>query len=310
MRNEGCLVFQDIRWRTDTAGTEFDSFYRRLSEFFVDELMRILIKNLRFSYPHAEVFLSDLFELEKIKEEMLHGRPGISLDAYSQISSVVASLGLSRIFKPKGEVQIEIGHRPGYASVHEQLKTLKKTLPKEKYCLIEDDVFTGLTLKNVIQVLVNNGFDIFEAVVGLQVGEPQLKTPIKAIHSFPNGEVINVADPRDFLIGSYEGGLAIRLNNGKHVRAPYIWPFVNPTARVNIPKQKALAFSVEVFQLNRKVFEKIDALLGRSLIISELWPSFYDYLIEAYSFYPNASVINMIDKLLISLQNEHAILQL
>ncbi|HEV2339969.1 MAG TPA: hypothetical protein VGT05_04405 [Patescibacteria group bacterium] len=274
LRNEGQLIFQDIRRKTETMDKTYDVFYQNISNFFLTGLIVILIKYLRKDFPSATVLVTDLYKEEKKKADLLRGKRAITLDAYSQIDAI--KLGVSRIFTTKGEVQLAIAARPGYISLDQQIKMLQLSNIKP-LVLIDDDIFTGSTVKFICEKLLKNKCVITEIIAGIQVGEPEnLAIPIQSIHRFQTHSVINIADPRDFLIGSYEGGLAVKLGN-QSVRAPYMLPFINPCIRINIPAATITEFSLEIIELNRKVFKKIEKNIYRKLLLSHLWPSFYPY---------------------------------
>lgn len=298
MRNEGPLAFQDIRKKTKTLGKEYDSFYQELSDIYITNLEKIFLKHLHPIYPHMNLQVHNLKELEKKKNHLLKNNPVIMMDAYSQLPRD-ASVYVSRVFQPKAENTIAINGRPGYPPLHKQMKHLAKTLDKKKqYYLVDDDTFTGGTLATVANMLLEEGIKIKKGVVGIFVGgKGILPIPIDYIHTYDADEVVDSSDPRDFLLGTYEAGAAILLENGKRVRVPYFWPFSDPTARASIPDQTAKQFSKEVLSLNYDIYETIQKKLKVKLSLKHLWPSFVKYMQATYGFSQTMSVLEIIQKI-------------
>lgn len=67
-------------------------------------------------------------------------------------------------------------------------------------------------------------------------------------------EIFDVADIRDFLFGSLEGGL-LTYYGDKILKTPYIFPFINSETRLNINLKHAINFSLEVLNLNYLLYK-------------------------------------------------------
>lgn len=155
--------------------------------------------------------------------------PVISLDPMFPAAS---NLALSRLFAPGGYESLGHVARPGYAPLTEQVRALDTG----DYALRDDDRVSGATLDAVRALLPPT----------VRVRETRL-----ALAQEP-GE--DVADSRDFLLGSDDGGLVIALPDGGIGRAPYALPYVDPSVRCCVPPERVHEFSAVVWRLNERAF--------------------------------------------------------
>lgn len=72
----------------------------------------------------------------------------------------------------------------------------------------------------------------------------------------------DLADSRDFLLGTDHGGLAVRLLDGSIGRAPYLLPYVDPALRCRIAPSAAQTFSRRVWERNAEIFANSDLRVG------------------------------------------------
>jgi nicotinic acid mononucleotide adenylyltransferase len=159
------------------------------------------------------------------------GRDVISLDS---MLPATHTLAVSRLFALGGNH--ELGHvaRPGSPPLAEQAAAI----PPGRYVLRDDDTFTGGTLR-AARALLPPGVVIEE-------------TRLAIVHD--EGE--EVADSRDFLLGADEGGLVVALPGDRVGRAPYLLPYVDPSARCGLPPEAAHPFSRAVWELNARTFAR------------------------------------------------------
>jgi len=165
-------------------------------------------------------------------------------------------VGISRVFLPGGKVDIGIAARPGFSSLAEQFSAI----PRGEYVLLEDDIFSGGTIRQVITSFSQYDVSIKKLVCGFQVGEPSIDDPIVALERYSSEMVVDLNDPRDFLAGAYKGGLVIQYPDKAYVRVPYVLPFVDSEARSSIPRQKVLEFSKKIWRLNIGFWEKFQQI--------------------------------------------------
>ena len=132
------------------------------------------------------------------------------------------NLSMSRLFDMGGYSPRGYVNRPGTPSLEEQVKVI----PDGPYTLFDDDIVSGGTMRYAESILPER----------IQVeGWTHLETSEQG--------VMDVADSRDFFMGSVEGGLVVQLPNGKLGRVPYLYPFVDPTTRTSIPSESGMEFS-------------------------------------------------------------------
>lgn len=207
-------------------------------------------------YEHAKTSLSriiqdltstssELIEVSAqraLERAMPHPRPRISLDPLIPLEH---QLAISRRFDLGGYTQRGHIQRPGHPSFAAQLATI----PPGEYDLFDDDVATGSTMQAASALL-----DTHITLVERRSLE----------HATASMEL---ADCRDFIIGAPEGGLVVELPSGQLGRAPYMLPYVDPSARCNLPAHTALSLSLRLWQLNATLYAE------SKLTIAALSPS-------------------------------------
>lgn len=139
-----------------------------------------------------------------------------------------ADLAVSRHFDLGGHRMLGHGARPGHPSIAEQVGAVGPG----PWILRDDDSATGRTIEFVRGVV-----DVRSVVLSMQ---------------HDGGEI---ADSRDLLLGTDDGGLVVALPDGTAGRAPYLLPFVDPAARGTVPSGDALAFSIAGWDLNVTAFD-------------------------------------------------------
>jgi hydroxymethylpyrimidine pyrophosphatase-like HAD family hydrolase len=226
------------RWTLRFNGKE--SIKQKAWDIFLDGLYTIF----EWAFDgQVNIISHDLQQMKKRIYKKTKGLKTISIDPCVPGNYNVY---ISRVFLPGGKKDIGILGRPGFESI---LKQIRK-IPTGNYILIEDDIYSGGTIIRILEIFRNNGIIISEVLAGIQVGKPALiNVPVSSLESYESGEVMDLNDPRDFLAGSFGGGLVIQYSDGL-VRAPYVLPFVDTNARSSIPKGKVLEFSKKIWKLN------------------------------------------------------------
>lgn len=292
LRNEGITALKAVREKTNSLHKRYDQLYQDLWNQFISDLCTLIQKSLRSSQP-IELNLHDALQLEREKEELIKNNPVITLDSYSTLNHAEI-IGVSRIFQPGGKTKIGIGHRPGYRSVKNQLQTIKNKYQNTRFILVDDDIFTGGTVREIIQMANMTGIEIERVVIGISLlNNNNFNIPVNAIYQYPLDEVLQLNDPRDFLFGAFEAGLVIKLSNSLHVRAPYMAPFVDVQALTGIPDEKARIFSLEVIKINESFFSNLEKSLGISITIVHMSKAFQDFLFYQYSIKNDTPLIKV-----------------
>jgi hypothetical protein len=187
----------------------------------------------------------------------VNGHPIISLDPRVKFPRG-KNLGVSREFQPGGAINAGLTARPGRESIREQIDRI----PHDRHWLVVDDcVFTGGTVRRVIDLLRESGVTVERVVAGIQVGHPsKIDVPVDGIIQYEGERVADLNDAADFLVGAHCSGLVIRLADGRHVRAPYIHPWVDISERCTLPPGSAGEFSLKVWELNLRFWERFPSV--------------------------------------------------
>lgn len=142
---------------------------------------------------------------------------------------------LSRKFILSGNQKKSVGFikRP-----FESLSVIDK---EKEFVLCDDDCATGETINKAKELLKKQGVKISSCYIALD--EFLLHKNIN------KDEVYDCVDLRDFLLGSYQGGLVVSVGN-KVYRVPYIFPWVTLIKRAKLPSEKSIQFSLDVLEAN------------------------------------------------------------
>jgi hypothetical protein len=299
MRDEGILIFKDIRKKLNLASVIYDQKFESIHRFYIDRLTALIQAYMSKSSIRTKVVLHNLQDMEVEKRKYIGNLTAISLDSYSLDTSSI-QLCISRLFNALTSEYV-IGARPGYPDISIQLLKFVHHNQRE-YVLVDDDTFTGSTLREVIRMLKAVGINIVKAVVGVQVGEITLENiPVESLYHYESRELANVGDPRDFLLGMYEGGLAVTLSTGEKGRVPYILPFIDMPLRLDIPRESVVVFSQECLLLNYQVFEKMNSLSEIPVQLQHLWSACVTYLTKVYGIEGDQDILELIEQLCIVL---------
>jgi len=168
------------------------------------------------------------------------------------------NFGVSHIYSSYGKRSVKLSSRPGFPSLDKQIAKI----PAGDYMLIEDDIFSGSTIKYIIDILSRKRVNIKSVIVSIQVnGSTKVKVPIKSVYFYQDEEIVDLNNPRDVFAGGYEGGLVMQNNNVNtdrndiNFRVPCLLPFAEMTTRLSIPKKKTLSFSRKVWELNKEFWK-------------------------------------------------------
>ena len=270
LRDEGALAI--LPWLTGRARAPL--LARR--EAFVDGLVACLRAEFRAaSAPDVAIDLEvrrhDLAVQRQEAERRTAGRRVISLDA---CIPGTFDLGVSRCFPLcGGAAPSTLVARPGCAPLAAQLAGI----PAGEYILMDDDIVTGDTIR-AVQALLPERLQITEVVIlcPREAGSPGAAA------------TLDVGDCRDFLAGAREGGLVVALPGGATARAPYVLPYVSPSARASVPISREREFSVAIWALNLAFFREVSPPIA----LAEADPAF-QRLMKDIGFAPTATMASI-----------------
>lgn len=138
-------------------------------------------------------------------------------------------------------------NRLGKLRLKEQILKIKEG----NFVFVDDDIASGKTLKIVQSLLPKNA--IIKEIIALS--EQSFYEDFSHEQSYKFHDIV---DFRDFLIGSKEGGLTVKLPNGKIGKAPYVWPFVSLSNRAKIPHINQKYFSLQIWKMNQDFFNSFE----------------------------------------------------
>lgn len=191
----------------------------------------------------ADMFLGKVYTvaLSAQKERVRHMELGPNTISLDPMIPGPYNLRMSRLFALGGYSHMGYQNRPGTPSVEEQVAHI----PHGTYTLFDDDVVTGGTVR----------------VAKSTLGDDRQVTKVCHLET-SNGGSQDVADARDFLLGGYQAGLVVELPDGRKARAPYVYPYADPTARSSLPPERAMEFSQRVWELNAKIYRGTGIRVG------------------------------------------------
>jgi hypothetical protein len=164
------------------------------------------------------------------------------------------NVALSRYFQlTTGERLHSLYNRPDAP----ELVTQIEAIPPGRYVLMDDDIATGETIRRFLALLPPHvQVEKIIAVQQLVCGHS-----LATVESHDSDDIVDAGDVRDFLVGSREGGLAVRLPNNEIARVPYLYPYVQNYRRMSIPLSQEIPFSRALWRLNADFFQSLPALL-------------------------------------------------
>ena len=217
-------VRKDKKFQAD----EKKSLILRVEEY--SDLEPSIISKMKEEF--ASVNQKKLSEQKKQFEEISPLSNFISLDS---LKNTGHTLEVSRLYDLFGINLIDYINRPGTPPLSEQVD---KIAPDKDYYLFDDDIHSGGTMRYAKSILKH-------------------KLNIKGVFSFSissadEGEIL---DCRDFILNDNKNsGLVVELPNGKHIRAPYLYPYVDIFQRGSI--DSPMQFSLEMWKINAGYFKK------------------------------------------------------
>jgi Nicotinic acid mononucleotide adenylyltransferase len=173
----------------------------------------------------------------------LKNQKTISLDSYYRGTYNIEVSRLFDISDPQKNKLSLIG-RIDHDTIANQISLIEKG----NYILVDDDSATGSTIRGIKEQLSND-------------------VKIDSVYLLSNvleEKIFDVVDFRDFIIGSINGGLVVRLPNGDIVRAPYVFPYVSLKSRANIKTNEEMYFSINIWKMNKVFYNMIDRNISLS----------------------------------------------
>jgi hypothetical protein len=224
--------------------------------YFKNEFLEVF-KRAFSGYQEIEfIFLDVDLQNRYLNSDVFNGKKIINADLWT-FRDGQKTVGVSRLFD-LSDAQVfssRLVERSGFKKIEDQLSMID---PGD-YIFVDDDMASGKTL-GFLRSNLPEGVNISEVVALSQ----------NSFHGLMEGRYIyhfhDIVDLRDFMIGSYGGGLMVELFDGSYGRVPYMWPYVNLSFRAKIPHDFQKQFSLDLWKMNRNFFGRID----RGLVLKNL----------------------------------------
>lgn len=249
----------------------------------------------------VQLHLYDPDYLENGIREKAGDQPMVSLDPL--MDQDIMSFKVSRAYYPGGKNKYAQVERPGSESISAQASIIAESLQGQTVAIVEDDIFSGGSVIQSAQYLNQSGVQVNRTITGLLIGDPpelnEMGIEAEGVVTYERedgGDIfdkVDLGDPRDFLIGA--SGLVVKLPNGELGRAPYLFPFVSPHARVSIPSEKEEFFSNLVLEANYTFFNNLDAELGEHTCIKHMDPDFAKYMYEQHGIPVGTPMVQVVE---------------
>jgi hypothetical protein len=271
----------------------------------VDALAVAIMAAFRSVYERPAVDLLDAREIDGSRRELiasLGAATVISMDPLMEEGAL--PLAFSRCYLPGGIEYVEMIPRPGYLPLEEQVAAITAAAGSGPIVVVEDDFFSGETLRTMLGTYLGALADnVIGVVVGTKVGllEPDFAV-LPAVRYVCEDdrdplEKIDLGDPRDYVVGA--SGLVCRLSSGRLGRLPYILPFVSPAARASIPKTAERELSAAAFELSRRFYEELGAIAGGTIALAAADPAFAYACKELLDLDSRMPIVDALDAMLV-----------
>lgn len=216
---------------------------------FLDSLCASLKNN---SAEPVLIEIHSFEDLEESKKKLLDpNKKYLNFDSQSSLGGV--QVGVSRKFSYKSGEQLGITSRPGYDELHDQLSDIVAQ-HGTKFGIIEDDIFTGGTLKVMIKAIQDAGAQVNSIVSGISSTRQIDDVAVDAAIYYTPETLLELTDPRDYIFGASDGGLVVS-HFGRKFRVPYCSPLVDVAKRSSIDPKKANTFSLDILDANIKLHD-------------------------------------------------------
>ena len=227
VRNEGPIIFEKYKLDINKQKQVLEQF------------IKILKEHLNNIDP---IILDIKAQIDKCNKD-LQNKKTISLDNFYYGTY---NLNITRLFDVSDVQQnyLKMINRLNTPPLNTQINNI----PSDTYILIDDDSVSGNTLKSVLYLLPDD----------------LIIEDIYLLSNLVEGKIFDVIDFRDFIIGSKNSGLTVRMPNSDIAKLPYILPYVSPKIKASIPIEKEFKFSLMIWEMNYDLFKDTNIQLKDS----------------------------------------------
>lgn len=313
----------DVAHTTSVLREAYEKCCRQLCDCLLDAFAYV---GEAGSTRQVELHIYDPAELEA---GVLKRAAGAFLVSMDPLIKGDVPLQVSRLFCLGGVADLGLSNRPGAPDLAEQISNVNKIysdeietlrlritlaenfgdkvqleqqlnfLLTEGVKLVDDDMYTGGTVLGIIKQLKSAGVKVTEVIPQLQTGDPaeviahEVEVTPVVKYTVQDREQLDLGDLRDFIVGI--SGLVVKLPSGGRGRAPYILPWVSPTARASIPTELERDFSFRILKVNLEFYREVERKIGKPITIRDLDRNFGLMMQELYGFDLDASMTKVIE---------------
>jgi hypothetical protein len=158
-------------------------------------------------------------------------------------------------------------------SLQQQIYRLAQGADGRTITLIDDVIFEGKTLLEIIEKFRDQGVNIDQVLTGIAIQEGidlleangiSVKTVVD-----PYDQVIDEICERDFRVGAPYSGRTI-INGKTTMGAPYLQPFGKPEQWASIPKDNALDFSLFCLYQSLQMWLEVERVSGQNISTDQI----------------------------------------
>lgn len=235
-----------------------------------------------FVIPSVEFFDSMNSRLEKKLKEFFPLVEVISFkEIYEGIDSLVKSSGLiplslDRVYV-KSDMNLDvtrgtkgITNRSGTSSLDVQIKQIKENIGSGTIVLVDDVLFSGGTIIDIVKMLQRKDINVQQVIVGIAIGEGLQKVSkfCQTQSHIIYDDVMDEICEWDFYPGVPHSGRLI--DGSKNMGAPYCAPFGNIINWASIPVECADDFSQFLIKESIGLFKEIERLSGKKVLYRDI----------------------------------------
>lgn len=159
-------------------------------------------------------------------------------------------------------------------TLDEQIKRLSKQIEQKKIYLVDDVIFSGSVLKNIISKFKEYDIEVVGVATSIctkQAYEYFNNILTKGVRSnfLLGDDVIDQICERDFYFGIAGSGIMVDTASGL-CKAPYFKPFGSPYERASIPKCYEDEFSKGCLSRSIYLWEEIEKIAAKEILINSL----------------------------------------
>ncbi len=287
--------------------------FKERKPFVLSEDIEVLLKQWAeksgFSLPSGE-FFDQLRKEMKDRLTVIFGEGNVDMVSAGElrrgmikclqevIESSVGVISMDRVYlRTNPAIQVtrvmdeelkkcRTGARFGCLCLEKQIDLIKGRY--EKVILIDDVLFSGQVMTDVISLLKEAGIEVTATISGIAIGEgirevKKMGTDVFWARRYR--EVIDEICERDFYPGVPLSGRS--LNEGDVERGvPYLLPFGKPREWASIPKEKEKDFSIFCLKQTAKLWREIEEVTGRKVRccnlerLPSIFPCDKDYFLD------------------------------